>query len=169
MSCCVLFAGPPAENNLDSSSLLKHFQVGVFFFAGAGGRQSLPSFAPPKHLPNPSNISGWTIKRLCLNGFSGLIVSPRENPHISEQKRQHSSHQLDVTVLFSPRHSGSARPLMGEHFSDCRWLPRNKLSLAMRGRRYFQTSTCRNTLGLRPTRQRSPYCLQANRESHVLS
>lgn len=32
VSCCVLFAGPPAENNLDSSSLLKHFQVGVFFF-----------------------------------------------------------------------------------------------------------------------------------------
>lgn len=116
---CVLFARPPTQKNLDSSSLLKHFQLLFFciFSAGAGGRQSLPSVAPPKHLPNPSNISGWTIKRLCLNGFSGLIVlSRRKSTHFWTKAATQFPSIGCHGVIFSQTHKAARGALTGLRF-----------------------------------------------------
>lgn len=49
---------------------------------------------PPIFQAGQSNGVAWM-------GLAVLLYPPGENPHISEQKRQHSSHQLDVMVLFS--------------------------------------------------------------------
>lgn len=150
------------ENNLDSSSLLKHFQ---FLFAGAGGRPSLPSVAPPEHLPNPSNISGRTIKRHRLDGFSGLIVlSQRKSTHFWTKAATQFPSIGCHGVIFLQTHSQR-----GEHW-------RGYIFRTVAG---YRTISChyqwedavisrRLLAGLRHTRQHEPHCLSEPRVARTI-
>lgn len=123
------------------------FQFFLFFFS-AGGRQSLPSVAPPKHLLNPSNISGWTIKTPLPQRVQRPYCTLPEKIHTFLNKSGNTVPINWMSWCYFLRDTQAARgALTGVHFQDCRWLPHNKLSLPMRGRRYFQTSTCRRALG----------------------
>lgn len=128
LSRFVLFAGPPTENNLDSSSPLKHFHFFflfsffsfLFFFCLFFLVQVDSSHCRVLLLRStfqiPPIFQAGQSNAFASPGLAALLYSRRENPHISEQKRQHSSHQLDVMVLFSPRRAGSAASTDGGTF-----------------------------------------------------